>query len=38
MLWNFFPGKRWRLTLKVEKKKGYAPRNVIADYLTDEAA
>src|ERR1700686_4461052 len=29
-----FPGKRGRLKLVVEKKKGYAPRNVIADYLT----
>jgi hypothetical protein len=33
-----FPGKRGRLKLVVERKKGYAPRNVIDDYLTDEGA
>lgn len=33
-----FPGKRGRLTLTVEKKRGYDPRNVIADDLTDEVA
>lgn len=33
-----FPGKCGRLTLKVEKKKGWPDRNVIADYLTNGAA
>jgi hypothetical protein len=28
-----FPGKRGRLKLGIEKKKGYPERNVIADYL-----
>jgi hypothetical protein len=28
-----FPGKRGRLKLGIEKRKGYADRNVIADYL-----
>jgi len=35
---NDFPGKRGRLKLAIEKKKGYEPRNVVADYLTNEAA
>jgi hypothetical protein len=35
---NDFPGKRGRLKLMVEKKKGYPDRNTIADYLTNEAA
>jgi hypothetical protein len=29
-----FPGKRGRLKLAVEKKKGWPDRNVIADYVT----
>src|ERR1700685_2226750 len=28
-----FPGRKGRLKLAVEKKKGYEPRNVVADYL-----
>jgi hypothetical protein len=28
-----FPGKRGRLKLAVEKKKGWADRNVVADYV-----
>ena len=35
---NDFHGKKGRLKLTVEKKKGYPERNVVADYLTNEAA